>query len=83
MPNQPQTPGTPGDHGAAPSEVLVQGADVATGALAAAVSRNPNIHLVTKVARDIVVLRATESDLNTLKTQFPGLLIEPNGELRY
>jgi hypothetical protein len=82
MSNQPHKSGNSGDSGAT-SDVIVQGAEVATGALAAAVNRNPNIEIVTKVAKDVVVLRATGSDLNTLKTQFPGLLIEPNEELRY
>jgi hypothetical protein len=72
MPIQPQNP-----------NVLVQGSEVATDAFAAVIGGNPRIKLVAKVANDIVVLRATESDLNALKTRFPGLIIEPDQELNY
>jgi len=72
MPIQPQHP-----------TVLVQGPEVATDSFAAVISGNPMIEMVAKVANDIVVLRATESDLNALKSQFPGLIIEPDQELNY
>jgi hypothetical protein len=72
MPHQPQHP-----------NFLVQGSHVATDAFAAVIRGNPKIEFVTKVAKDIVVLRAAESDLNALKSQFPGLIIEPDQELKY
>lgn len=83
MQNHPHKPGPSGNSGAAKSEVIVQGTPVASGAVAAAISLNPKIQLVAKIAKDIVVLRATGSDLDALKSQFPGLLIEPNEELRH
>jgi hypothetical protein len=72
MPSQPLKP-----------TVLVQGPQVATDSFAAVVRGNPRIELVKKVSHDIVVLRASESDLNALKTQFAGLIIEPDEELSY
>lgn len=72
MPTQPQNP-----------NFLVQGPPVATDSFAAVVRGNSRIEMVAKVATDIVVLRAAESELNALKTQFPGLIIEPDQELNY
>ena len=72
MPIQPQHP-----------SFLVQGPPVATDSFAAVVRGNPKIQMVAKVANDIVVLRAAESDLKALKTQFPSLIIEPDQELNY
>ena len=63
-------------------EFIVQGADVKTDAFAAVINARPTIALVTKVANDVVVLRATENDVNELKAKFTGLIIEPNEELR-
>ena len=64
-------------------EVIVQGSDVATDAFAAVINAKPTTVLVKKVASDVVVLLAPQSDLDELRSRFPGLIIEPNEELRF
>lgn len=65
-----------------PSEYICQGPEIGTKGFEEAINRRPTAEVLRKVAKDVWVLRMTESDHKMIKSQFDSLIVEPNQELK-
>lgn len=63
------------------SRWIVQGAPVASGALAKVLSGDPAVRLLARAAPDVVVLDMTADRAQRLRDEVQGLTIEKDAEL--
>lgn len=63
------------------SNWLVQGPEVASGAVGRRLDADPQVHEIRHIARDVLRVTMTPDRAARLKTEFGGLVVEPDAGL--
>jgi len=70
------------DHGRSESaQWIVQGSDVATGSLSAAIKDDPAVRPVRQIGHDVMILHMSQERADKLQAQFARLAIEKDQSL--